>query len=84
MSNVCLGGKVARALALAGALALAVALWVAPGQALAEGVPEPAIGTGANASMLDDYGLVALQAEGRYPDDGWRSCRGYRAEYGSL
>ena len=31
MSNVCLGGKVARALALAGALALAVALWVAPG-----------------------------------------------------
>lgn len=67
MSNVCLGGKVARALALAGALALAVALWVAPGQALAEGVPEPAIGTGANASMLDDYGLVALQAEGDIP-----------------
>ena len=37
MSCARMRGKSARAMAFAGALALAVALWVAPGQALAEG-----------------------------------------------
>ena len=60
-------GKSARAMAFAGALALAVALWVAPGQALAEEAPESAIGVGVSTSVPDEYGVIALLAESGIP-----------------
>lgn len=67
MSCARMRGKSARAMAFAGALALAVALWVAPGQALAEEAPEPAIGVGVSTSAPDEYGVIALLAESGIP-----------------
>lgn len=67
MSCARMRGKSARAMAFAGALALAVALWVAPGQALAEEAPESAIGVGVSTSVPDEYGVIALLAESGIP-----------------